>query len=228
MDWRNFDADKKDQEYEKILDLLTNKILTESNINIDDEGDVHVFASDEIGNYKKNGRRNRTVSINIFRPHEFDKIADYDQSLDVISRWLSETIFDWRDGSDAIARAIRTYFVSGGDRNIAGGRETVILDALVSVGEKIAAVEVETSNNVDNGYFSLRQAVNINRADYGIMIVPWTPNSYGRVDEGKALGRLDREFDGHQEYVGRPIFRIAIVREIDLLKRILNKNSNES
>jgi hypothetical protein len=223
MDWREFDADKKNSSYEAELDRLTDKFLKEHCVDKCNEEAVLDFASGEICGYATNGNRNRTVSINIFRPHEFDHITDCDQSLDVISQWLFRTTFDWKLGSSAVARSIRSHFNSGGNANIPGGREDVILDALVIVDGKVVAVEVEASNNLDNGYFSLRQAVKTKVADYGVMIVPWTANAPGRADEGKALGRLDREFEGQQGYVERPIFRIAIVREIDLLKRILNK-----
>ena len=99
------------------------------------------------------------------------------------------------------------------------------LDNLITVDNKTVAIEIETSINLYNGYFTLRQAVRNKIAEYGVMIVPWTPEGAGRADEGKALGALDREFDGIADLRDGPIYRIAIVRGIDLCRLMANAKS---
>jgi hypothetical protein len=97
-------------------------------------------------------------------------------------------------------------------------REYVELDSLVVINNRKVAIEVETSNNLDNGYWTLRQALRSRMADYGVMIVPWTAEGQGRAEEGKALGRLDREFAGSTNLNDGPIYRIAIIRRLDVYR----------
>ena len=203
MNWIQFDADKPNQ---KKIDKI--KEIGRSYLSKVESLDKTITT--------------KVVAIDIFRPNEFDSLTENDVSLQELSNWLLQQSIDWESGSKTLQRAIDKKYKTIDNKKIAGGREYVILDNLVEIRGKRVAIEVETSKNLDNGYFSLRQAIKEKIADYGVMIVPWFELGSGRANEGKALGRLDREFDGKTDLQEAPIFRIVPIRIIDSLKVIEN------
>lgn len=224
IQWKSFDADKPNPETEKALEQISVKILVANGINKTNHNAVNDFAKREIAKYESrlDGSANQTLAISVFRPHEFDFITSNDESLDELLHWLPKQDLDWRDGSRALQLALDGGFSSGGSKSVPGGRETVILDNLIEIKGRKVAVEIETSTNIDNGYWTLRLALRRKMADYGVMMVPWTAEGSGRADEGKAVGRLDREFDGEAVQHGA-IYRIAIVRRLDIYRLMLRK-----
>jgi hypothetical protein len=181
---------------------------------------VKKFASEQVALYenRRNQNLNKAHMINTFKPSEFESIKANDVSLLKLQQFLLRTPFNWNEGSKRVQQALYEKFDKTGSVRVAGGREYVDLDNLIAVEDKTVAVEIETSINLDNGYFTLRQAIRGKKADYGVMIVPWTAEGAGRADEGKALGRLDRGFDGTTDLRDGPIYRIAIVRGVDLMR----------
>lgn len=221
--WKTFDADKPDPEIEKRIRCMSTEILTTNGIDSNDRDAVRSFADTQISKYDAGGNPefDEALGVHIFRPHEFDFDRSNDESLAVLGDWLAKQPFNWRRGSRTVQLALEAAFPSGGPKRIKGGREYVELDALVEIKHRRVAIEVETSKNFDNGYWTLRQAVRSNMADYGVMIVPYTAEGQGRADEGKALGRLDREFEGSSQLSDGPIYSIAIVRRLDVYRRML-------
>lgn len=220
LNWEKFDADKPNPAVEQKIRELQAQFLKAAGVDEANALAVKTFASEQVARYdeEKNQDLNRAYMIDVFRPSEFDSIAANDLSLLKLQQFLLKTPFNWNKGSNKVKEAIYKEFDKAGSVRIAGGREYVDLDNLIKVEDKTVAIEVEASINLDNGYFTLRQAVRNKRADYGIMIVPWTAAGSGRADEAKALGRLDREFDGATDLRDGPIYRIAIVRGVDLLR----------
>lgn len=218
--WQKFDADKPDPDVEQYIRTLQNNILRQAGVNAADTKEVEKNACNQIAFYESNNNPdlNKAYMVNTFRPSEFDSITTNDASLSDLHRFLLYTQFDWNGGSKMIQRALNNKFHKAGSVRVAGGREYVELDNLIIVKDRTVAIEIETSINLDNGYFTLRQAIRNKTADYGVMIVPWTAEGLGRADEGKALGRLDREFYGATDLRDGPIYRIAILRGIDLYR----------
>ncbi len=223
IDWQRFDADKPDPGAQKNIEKLQRHLLNEAGIDGLDFQAVKNYATTQVRHYAQGGANilNKALMIHTFRPSEFDLIKDNDTSLSELQKFLSEKLFSWQEGSKTVQRALYEKFKKAGSVRMAGGREYVDLDNLITVENKTVAVEVETSINLDNGYFTLRQAVRNKKADYGVMIVPWTAEGTGRADEGKALGRLDREFDGATDLRDGPIYRISVVRAIDIFRLLV-------
>lgn len=225
MPWTTFDADRPNPGTEKALDELSDRILASKGVDRNDRTSVRSFAEQEITKYqsRSNPLANETLGIDIFRPHEFDAVSADDESLADLRDWFLKQSINWREGSRMVQLALDQAFPSGGSKQVKGGRETVYLDNLVVIKGRKVAIEIEISINMDNGFWTLRQAVRSGMADYGIMVVPWTPEGQGRADEGKALGRLDREFDGATSQRDGPVYRIAIIRRIDVYRRMLKR-----
>jgi hypothetical protein len=204
-------------------------MLASEGISIDDTEAIRAFADSQIRAYNSGGSPglNDTLAVDVFRPHEFDSDSSNDESLAVLLDWLPKRSFNWRDGSKTVQHAL-AVFPSGGSRRVQGGREYVELDALVLIHDRRAAIEVEASINLDNGFWTLRQALRSKMADYGVMIVPWTAEGQGRADERKALGRLDREFEGSSQLSDGPIYRVAIVRRLDLCRLMLKGQPHDA
>lgn len=223
INWQKFDADGPDPEAEKNVKELQRYLLSTAKIDESNATTVSKYATTQVDRYTQGtaSSLNKALMIHTFRPSEFDSIKDNDASLSELQQFLATKEFSWHEGSKTIQRALYDEFQKAGSVRMAGGREYVDLDNLITVGSKTVAVEVETSNNMDNGYFTLRQAIRKKRADYGVMVVPWTAEGPGRADEGKSLGRLDREFDGAIDLRDGPIYRISIVREIDLYRLLV-------
>ena len=220
LNWEKFDADKPDPTAEKQIRGLQAQLLKAAGVDKEDALAVKTFASEQVALYEKgkNQDLNKAYLINTFRPSEFDSIKTNDVSLSELQQFLLHTPFKWDEGSKRVQQALYEKFDKTGSVRMAGGREYVDLDNLITVKDKTVAIEIETSINLDNGYFTLKQAIRGKKADYGVMIVPWTAEGSGRADEGKALGRLDREFDGATDLRDGPIYRIAIVRGVDLMR----------
>jgi len=207
MNWIKFDADKPNPNtINRIKDIGKTILITE-----------RVQVTEIISLYNSNLKPdlNQVIEINIFKPSEFDNNTINDNSLKTFGSWLLTQNINWKKGSENLKKAIDNNFKQIEGKVIKGGRAKVILDNLIEVGNKKVAIEIETSTNIENGYFTLKQAIKTKRADYGIMIVPWFPISSGRADEGKATDRLDREFDGKTDLIEGPIFRISPIRKID-------------
>lgn len=226
LDWSSFDADEPDPQMQRTLRKLAASELVAKNVlgTVDSET-AENFAAERLQSYADGSARelNETMAVNVFRPHEFDSVSRYDNSLTLLLNWCGREPFDWSRGSRTVQVALDASFPSGGSKRVAGGREAVVLDNLVAIEGCKVAVEIETSNNLDNGYFTLRLAVREAKADYGVMIVPWTSEGPGRADEGRALGRLDREFDGSESLRDGPIYRIAIVRKLDIYRLLAER-----
>lgn len=209
MKWEKFDADKINTGTIERIKQSAREILAR------EKNEVNEI----IVSYKKGERSdlNQIINVDTFKPSEFDGNTSNDNSLFTFLSWFVSQNIDWAKGSEMVKKMISNNFQNIGSKTIEGGRERVVLDNLIMVGEKIVAIEVETSNNIDNGYWTLRQAIKTKKADFGIMIVPWFSQGSGRAEEGKALGRLDREFDGKINSNEGPIFRVSPVRKIDAI-----------
>lgn len=218
MQWNTFNANKPNKQIQKQLEDISKQFLIESEIDANDTSAIIEYAIDCIDKYEL-GKYNLdiTIAIDVFRPHELAHIRKYDKSLSILCEFIKKTTFDWKSGSHAVQQHLN-YFPSAGSRRISGGREYVELDNLVIISDKRVAIEIETSNNLDNGFWTLRQAIKEGHADYGVMIVPWTANAQGRADEGKALGRLDREFDSSMPIDNGAVYRVAVVRKLDIYR----------
>jgi hypothetical protein len=227
ISWETFDADKLNPKLEEAIRNLSASILANKGIDPSDSVAVRSFAEQEISDYLSgsNPEPNETLGIDIFRPHEFDAVSSNDDSLAELRDWFPTQSFDWRDGSCTVQLALDKSFPSGGPKGVKGGRESVYLDNLVIISGRKVAIEIETSINIDNGYWTLRQTLRSAMADYGVMIVPWTAEGQGRADEGKALGRLDREFDAVIDRRDGPIYRIAIIRRLDVYRLMMKHSS---
>lgn len=221
--WYRFDADKPNPNIEKEIRRISAEILATKGIDSSDTDAIRSFADSQINDYDsgRNPGLNDTLGVDVFRPDEFASDCSNDESLAILRDWLFQQSLDWRKGSRTVQLALEAVFPSGGSKRVRGGREYVELDALVEIDYRKVAIEVETSNNIDNGLWTLRQTLRSNMADYGVMIVPWTAEGQGRADEGKALGRIDREFEGSNQLSDGPIYRIAIVRRLDVYRRML-------
>lgn len=210
MDWEKFDADKPNPKTINRIKNIGNTILNTEKTSIT-----------EILSLYKSGLRqdlNQTIEVDIFKPSEFDSNTLNDNSLNIFGKWLLSQNIDLKKGSDSFKNVIDNNFKQIESKEIKGVRDKKnILDNLIEVDNRILAIEVEFSTNIDNGYFTLRQAIKTKRADYGIMIVPWFSISSGRADEGLATDRLDREFDGKTELNEGPIYRISPIRKIDTI-----------
>jgi hypothetical protein len=227
LNWKKFDADKFDPELELQITSAKTALLKQAGVNKADGEAVSKYVSEQMHLYKSNDKTdlNKAYIVTTFKPSEFESIASNDASLLTLQNFLLHNQFDWKMGSKKVQQALYAKFPKVGNVRIAGGREYVELDNLITVEDKTVAIEIETSINLDNGYFTLRQAVRRKIAEYGVMIVPWTPEGTGRADEGKALGKLDREFDGATDLRDGPIYRIAIVRGIDLCRLMAKRES---
>ena len=222
--WEIFDANRPNPRLEEAIRKLSASILADKGIDLGDGAAVRSFAEREVSEYLagSNSEPNETLGIDIFRPHEFDAVSTNDDFLAELRDWFPTQSFDWRDGSHTVQLALDKSFPSGGTKGVKGGRETVYLDNLVFIRGRKVAIEIETSTNLDNGYWTLRQAIRTGMADYGVMIVPWTAEGQGRAEEGKALGRLDREFDSATDLRDGPIYRIAVIRRLDVYRLMMN------
>jgi hypothetical protein len=222
MKWNTFDADKPDPAFEASLDSISIHTLATNGIAQGDKAAIASFIEKQLADYGAEGNEelNQIVATSVFRPHEFDSVQGNDDSLKALLDWLAGQVFDWRNGSEVVNRRLANVFPAAGSRRVKGGREYVTLDALVSILERRVAIEVETSINIDNGYWSLRQAVRSKAADYGVMVVNLVADASGRADDAKATGRLDREFEGSAHLADGPIYRITLVRRLDILRRM--------
>ncbi|HAS6161600.1 TPA: hypothetical protein ACGVAU_002814 [Vibrio vulnificus] len=222
MKWKSYDADKVEPEIQKVLSDLSGQLLIKYGLNKQSKSEIKKFVDAYISDFKNKGLHqelNTTVGISTFRPYEFTKDTSCDSSLNDLIKSISSFEYDWRLGSKTVQDQVNSKYESAGDKIVRGGRAKVILDSLVKIKGKNVAIEYETSINLDNGYFSLRQAIKDGRADYGVMIVPWHEEGPGRANESLATDRLDRDNDDNGNAIG-PIFRIAIIRLLDLFKEL--------
>lgn len=221
MKWTTFDADDENNEFVEIITKLGLKKLERLNVE-NDKQNKDEFINRALKGYKEgfHCELNEIISFYIFKPHEFDSNTLFDQSLDVLAKSFLAVNCDWREGSKKIQCHINNLFPEAGDRALRGGRECVILDTFIIVKGNNVAIEYETSTNIDNGYFSLREAIKSKKADFGVMIVPWSASSSGRANEAIGTGRLDREYDGIEQPIG-PVYSISLVRWIDVYRQLL-------
>ena len=222
MKWNSFDADKVDPEIQRVLSELVSQLLDQHDLNGKSKKEIKKFVDDHIRDFKDNDlfrELNNTIAISVFRPNEFADNTANDLSLNDLIQSVFSFRYDWRLGSKTVQDQVNSKYESAGDKIVRGGRAKVILDSLVKIKDKNAAIEYETSINLDNGYFSLRQAIKDGRADYGVMIVPWHEEGPGRANEALATDRLDRDCDENEGTVG-PIYRIAIIRLLDAYKEL--------
>jgi hypothetical protein len=225
MQWATFNAGVPDQEICAAVEKVGRVYLIEKGINPDDKTAADACFQSQITEYDRlqNSDLNRIVAVHFFRPHEFDSDASNDEALAMLRNWFLGQSIDWRNGSQAV---VANVVKLGGDPpvgslHIVGTRKSVRLDTLRIIAGRRIAIEVEASNNLDNGIWTLRQAVKTGKADCGVMIVPWTSKASCYVDEGMALDRIDQEFDGATDLKDGPIYRLAIVRLLDVCRHML-------
>ncbi len=66
-------------------------------------------------------------------------------SLEIFEQWVCTQKIDWKEGSEIFKRSIDKKFQTVDGKRISGGRESVVLDNLVIVGDKTVAIEIEAS-----------------------------------------------------------------------------------
>lgn len=223
MRWKEFDANNVDHQFVNSFVKAGYAYLEKLSVDILDAKTVKTYTSDAIEKYN-NGEQvelNTIVAVHAFKPDEFNVSSEVSDSLNKFMRSLYGVNRDWRKGSKHIQRYVNETFESAGDITLRGGRERVTLDSLVKIGGLSVAIEYETSTNIDNGYFTLREAIKTNSAHYGVMVVPWSSSHSGRANEAKGIGRLDRDCDGVEKPIG-PIFSVAVVRLIDIYRHLQN------
>ncbi|MGL5043087.1 MAG: hypothetical protein ACRC6X_08355 [Culicoidibacterales bacterium] len=222
MEWKNIDADKADPSNKRILSELSNQLLLLHGLTGKSKNEVKKFVDDYLRDFNdKNlySELNDTIAISVFRPHEFSQNTANERSLADLVDSINSFQYDWRLGSKTVQMQINSKYKSAGEKIIRGGRAKVILDSLVKILDKNVAIEYETSTNIDNGYFSLKQAIKDGKADYGVMIVPYYESRPGRANEALATDRLDRDCDRDLNAVG-PIYRISIICNLDVYKEL--------
>lgn len=212
MQFEEFDADKQNFKTKELIEKIVFNILKENKVQ-----NAKEFAERTIRDFKNynNESLNKTLEIQVFRPHEFDDIEGNDKSLEIITKWLSKQEFDWRKGSELIKQQINKSFKILGNTRIQLGETYLTLDNLIEIEGRKIAIEIETSGNIDNGFYTLRQAIKKNVADFGIMIAPLN-NKANCADEKKLRERLDNEFDGKKDIKEGPIYGITILRLLDV------------
>ncbi|MFA0570885.1 hypothetical protein [Vibrio gallaecicus] len=223
MSWKKFDADEVDHQFVESFVKVGYGYLEELSVDTTDVNTVKSYTSDAIEKYN-NGEQdelNTIVAVHAFKPDEFTASSEISDSLNEFMHSLGGINRDWRKGSKHIQRYVNEKFDSAGDVTLRGGRERVTLDSLVKIGGLSVAIEYETSTNIDNGYFTLREAIKTGRAHYGVMVVPWSSSHSGRANEAKGIGRLDRDCDGVENPIG-PVFSVAVVRLIDIYRHFKN------
>ena len=220
--WNVIDASRKNEQVSCYMLNQFKREIEMRNIKIDNEQIVKEFASQALEAYesKSSDELNKSLAVDIFRPHEFDSCNLNDKSLKILSDFILSEKFDWRNKSDILAKGLRKKFMKAGSCQIEGSRgdHPLKLDALLLIENRRVAIEVEFSNNLDNGYNTLRLAIRKELADCGVMLVPWSSKAKYLADEGKALSKLDQEFDGSSNMHEGPIYRFAVVRLLDIYK----------
>jgi hypothetical protein len=226
ISWKRFDASKKDPHFEKILNDRKEYYLRSYGIPRSEKAAVEceMAKHNEAYGAGKRDDLDDIVAINIFKPSEFDDIIENDKALNELNRWLVQIRFKWRSGSSALARLIRSHFEGGRSTTIDSDRAPLLLDNLVKICGRWAAIEVEASKNMDNGITSMRFAIRRKQADFGVLIVPWLALGPGRVYEGNALGRIDDEFHQQTNPSEGPIYRLALVQKIDICRMLLSES----
>lgn len=226
MKWDKFDAEKVDHAFVKqILEIGYGRI-SECGVDISNKNTVKSHVDRELRKYKNNDNDelNKIIAVHIFRPEEFKESDEVSKSLDILGYFFIGIKECWQKGSKEFQRHINSKFELAGDKTLRGGRERVTLDSLVKVGMSSVAIEYETSTNIDNGYFTLKEALKKNRADFGVMVVPWSSSHSGRANEAIGIGRLDRDYNNVEKPIG-PIFCISLVRLLDVYRE-LKKRGN--
>ncbi|MFW5499968.1 MULTISPECIES: hypothetical protein [unclassified Maridesulfovibrio] len=222
--WNDFDADSPNSEVERYLRTQGLSYLLKFGIDCSNVNSCLEYARTQVENYKGGSDLyNEVLGVHLFKPSEFTGEGNNHESLNELRSFLSGNSFDWRKGSSVVQDAIGRKFTKLPGKKVSVGRSSVILDCLIEIDGRKIALEIEGSTNLDNGYFSLRQAVRQAIADYGVMVVPYTAEGSGRADEDKAISRLDGDFDGVKELRDGPIYQISIVRCIDVYRWIVKK-----
>lgn len=223
MMWDKFNADEVDHNFVKKIEEAGYSIISASGVDISDEDTVKSHIVEEIAKYdsKESNELNKIIAVHIFKPEEFEEIDTISMSLQTLSNSFIGVYLDLRKGSKEIQRYINDNFEESGDKTLRGGRERVTLDSLVKVEDISVGIEYETSTNIDNGYFTLKEAIKIGRAKYGVMVVPWSASHSGRANEAKGIGRLDRGCNDAESPIG-PIFCVSLVRILDIYRHLNN------
>ena len=158
ISWETFDADNPNPKIEAAIHEMSARILITKGIDYNDMLAIRSFADKQIRVYDSgcNPELDQTLAVDVFRPHEFDSNCANDESLAVLLNWLPKQSFSWRDGSRTVQIALTAAFPSGNSKRIMGGREYVELDNLAIILDRKVAIEVEKSNNLDNGFWTLR------------------------------------------------------------------------
>ncbi|MBY3129807.1 MULTISPECIES: hypothetical protein [Rhizobium] len=222
MAWTKFDAREPDPQIERTLEQHARTYLQKRGIAEDDTAAARASALADLAAYKNGKASNldEAISINVFRPHEFDDRDDL-EALNVLMKWLIRAPIRWRGRSDHIKPLIKDRFGSAGSTGVDVQGDSLVLDALVEIGGKRVAIEFEISNNLDNGIFTLRTAVQKRAvADLGVMIVPLSPRRSGYANARTALNRLDVGFDGSDQSTNGAVYRVTVVRRFDVCEKV--------
>ncbi|MET3614763.1 hypothetical protein ABID16_003100 [Rhizobium aquaticum] len=216
MFWNKFDAAEPDPEAEKLIADYARQYCLRNGVEENDSEKIREIAARDIGAYKAGMLPNfdQALSVNAFKPNEFNPTESENKSLDVLLNWLLRANIDWRGRSDNFKALINARFNSIGTTKVDVQGNTMYLDACVEVLGNRVAVEFEVSNNLENGFATLRAATKRRRyADYGVMIVPWLPRSSGMAHARMALNSLDEAADETDQTRNGTIYRVSIIRE---------------
>lgn len=221
--WTVFDASKPDPHIERTLGDFATTYARMRSLPHEDVDAIRDCAVADLAVYRAGGAAflDKAISINVFEPNEFRGERENDTSMRELTQWLLTVPIEWRMRSDRFKALINDRFPSAGSPRIDVQGDTMILDALVRIAGKRVAVEYEVSKNMDNGITTLRMAVRKKSyADFGVMIVPLSPRRPGAANARAALNRIDQDFDSTLQEGNGAIYRIAIIRLLDVCERL--------
>ena len=120
MNWEYFDANKPISRAEEFIRRSADEMLKEAGVS-QSRDEIHAFTQIQIERYESgnNPSLDETLAVHVYRPEEFDAVSQNDSSLAELQGWLSAQCFDWRQGSEAVKRAISAKFPSGGSKRSA-------------------------------------------------------------------------------------------------------------
>ena len=97
----NFDADDKNGPLKQLVRYYSEIFLSENKLDKNNQTQVIKFAKETINNYSTysdDTELNKLFDIFSFRPHEFNKINNYNSDLFEFKNWIIKQDFDFRNG----------------------------------------------------------------------------------------------------------------------------------
>lgn len=214
--WKQFDADEttelKEREREWIRFLLKDEIVSKDTVPM-----IKKNAMEKLKQYKDGqvGDLNKTVSLLCFRPNEFEAIDKYDKALTEFETKFEFFDIPWQKGSEPIKQILNSTWPSAGDVRIDIGMDHFYeVDNFIKIDGYNVAVESETSNNLDNGITTINQFIHKQKADFGIIIVPWLNRGTGNANAKTVITKLDKTTEAYKNEKN-PIFALVIFRKLD-------------